>query len=200
MRDVARYGAILLLIIFCVVRASEIKESSVAPAHQAVSGVVMELSTVEAEQLWQLDATRRVAMDLLRGKYPKGSFVPPSWFLTYMDRVNKSETVQDAREIFAGASSRLFHKQSGEHYDFGRECVRKAMSSDDKKPSDVCPDCDGTGKVGDGRVWTDCLSCKEEPARPVCDADDRRTAASGGGRVSRNRLFQGRILKRLFGN
>ena len=198
MKDLARYAAILVLIIFIVVRIAEVNEDLPSGATQAVSGVVHALSVTDVDHVWELDSLRRMALRKLRKDYEKGSFVPPTWFLTEMDKVSDA-SITDAHKILDQSSKKLFEQQSGYHFSNGIKVVQEALQPKPDPEPEVCPDCGGTGKVGDGRVWTDCLSCKEETKEPVCDAADSRPAVSGGGRVSRNRLFQGRILKRLFG-
>ena len=198
MKDLARYAAILVLIIFIVVRIAEVNEDLPSGATQAVSGVVHALSVTDVDHVWELDSLRRMALRKLRKDYEKGSFVPPTWFLTEMDKVSDA-SITDAHKILDQSSKKLFEQQSGYHFSNGIKVVQEALQPKPDPKPEVCPDCGGTGKVGDGRVWTDCLSCKEETKEPVCDTADSRRAVSGSGRVSRNRLFDGRILKRLFG-
>ena len=200
MKDLARYAAILVLIIFCVVRIAEVNEELPSGAQQAVSGIVHALSVTDVDHVWELDSLRRMALRKLRKDYEKGSFVPPTWFLTEMDKLSDA-SVTEAHQILDAASKKLFEQQSGYHFSAGIKVLEEAKNHkpEPKPENEVCPDCGGTGKVGDGRVWTDCLSCKEEADKPAVDPADTGSAVSGGGRVSRNRLFQGRILKRLFG-
>lgn len=200
MKDLARYAAILVLIIFIVVRIAEVNEELPSGAQQAVSGIVHALSVTDVDHVWELDSLRRMALRKLRKDYEKGSFVPPEWFLTEMGKVSDA-SITDAHKILDESSRKLFEQQSGYHFSNGVKLVEEAKDhKPDPKPNDeVCPDCGGTGKVGDGRVWTDCLSCKEEAEKPAVDPVDTGSTVSGGGRFSRGRLFQGRILKRLFG-
>ena len=191
MKDLARYGAILVLVVFVVMRVVEVREDSTPKATQAVAGVVKQLSETEVGFLFQLDNIRKKALRKLRGHYPKNSFTPPSWFLSAMDEVSKSAGIGEAHTILKDASIRLYKPQGGDHFEFGREAVRDAVSGSDEVKPDVCPDCNGTGKVGDGKVFTDCLTCKPEAG------DEPKTV-----KVERKRkvprLFDGRLLKRIF--
>ena len=55
MKDLARYGAILVLVVFVVMRVVEVREDSTPKATQAVAGVVKQLSETEVGFLFQLD-------------------------------------------------------------------------------------------------------------------------------------------------
>lgn len=48
----------------------------------------------------------------------------------------------------------------------GQQCAARAWNTldavpddDQPQPGDTCPDCNGTGRVGDGRVFSKCLAC-----------------------------------------
>lgn len=47
-------------------------------------------------------------------------------------------------------------------------------------PSGQCPQCDGTGKVGDGRVWSICKECDGTGKINTAPAPDKRPAAKRG--------------------
>ena len=75
MKDLARYGAILVLVVFVVMRVVEVREDSTPKATQAVAGVVKQLSETEVGFLFQLDNIRKKALRKLRGHLtlPAGS-------------------------------------------------------------------------------------------------------------------------------
>ena len=191
MKDVARYGAILILIVFVIMRVVDVKEDSTPKATQAVAGVVKELSDTDVGLLFQLNAIRKEAMEKLRATYPKNSFTPPEWFIDAMKEVNNSQGIGEAHTLLRDASVKLFDTQGGKHFEFGREAVKAIVRGEDEVKPDVCPDCNGTGKVGDGRVFTDCLTCQDDSAdKPQKVKVSRPRQAP--------RLFDGRLLKRIF--
>lgn len=165
-----RYIIVVVLLSIAVLRHVDLPGVEGAPAgQQAVAGVLHELSTLELATLPQYDSVRIRALDELR-KDKSLEFTPPEWFVSAMKALN-SVSVQDARVGFENASVRLFKRQSGSAYDSGVEAVRIALRGPDDDTNGKCSDCDGTGKVGDGVVFTTCLTCNGDG---VIDDSDRR--------------------------
>ena len=189
MKDLVRYAAIMGLILFVIIR-SDSSSSSNSVGDQIIAGALTELSETDVESTMQYLTLRDQAIEVLRSELPKGSFKPPLWFIAQLSKITLDTPVPDAQRTFLDVSKRLYSKQKGEHFERGRKTVRDLL----KGPDDVsgkCPDCKGTGKVGDGRVFTECLACggdgiiddshgKEEVA-----VAETSTKESAGDQVSR---------------
>jgi hypothetical protein len=149
-----RLIAVFLLVAFVVVR-SALPPSVDSPTAAAVAGLLSAVAESDSTEVWQLDSLRRRGLSVIRAKYPEGSFTPPEWFVKSMGELNEQTTIQDAREAFLEASKRLWPQQSGDDFEFGR----RALEAPDEGVGGTCTDCNGTGRVGDGRVFVDCLAC-----------------------------------------
>ena len=127
---------------------------------QAVAGVLCELSETDLPTSAHYDAARRKALQIIRSEYPELEFSPPSWFIELMGTLSSADPGK-VRETFQDASERLGGDESDRDYQIGLEAVRRALGApeDDTPNGGKCEDCDGTGKVGDGRVFTTCLAC-----------------------------------------
>jgi len=153
-----RYAIVIVLLAVAVLRHIDFPNGEEIPAgQQAVAGVLHELSSLELSELFQYDSIRTKALNELR-KDDSLRFTPPEWFVSEMKKLNNA-SVQEARVGFENASVRLFRRQSGSAYDSGIKAVRTALGGSDEDNLGKCEDCDGTGRVGDGRVFVDCLVC-----------------------------------------
>ena len=189
MKDLIRYAAIMGLILFVIIH-SDSPSSSSGIGDQIIAGALTELSETDVESTMQYLTLRDQAIEVLRSELPKGSFKPPLWFVTQLGKITLDTPVPEAQRTFLSVSERLYSKQKGEHFERGRKVVRDLL----KGPDDVngkCPDCKGTGKVGDGRVFTECLACGGDG---TIDDSDRKeevavaetsTKESAGDQVSR---------------
>jgi len=156
--DNVRYAIVIVLLAVAVLRHIDFPNGEEIPAgQQAVAGVLHELSSLELSELFQYDSIRTKALNELR-KDDSLRFTPPEWFVSEMKKLNNA-SVQEARVGFENASVRLFRRQSGSAYDSGIKAVRTALGGPDEENLGKCEDCDGTGKIGDGRVFVDCLAC-----------------------------------------
>lgn len=129
----------------------------VDPTTQAVAGACSALSELELNNAWQYDALRRRALDRLRTTYPTGSFTPPDWMIAKLSALGQDPAVSDVRLAYRNISEGLYPRQDSDHFLFGRQSVNQYP--DEIPDTGICPDCDGSGKVGDGRVFTECLHC-----------------------------------------
>jgi hypothetical protein len=165
--------------------------NNISPAQQAVSGVLAGMADTDLEFLWQYDSLKVSSMEVIRGKYDAGTFTPPDWFIENMEGLSGTDDIPKAREVFRASSKRLYNRQSGPDYDFGRETVRVTLNPLEPKPEGLCGDCNGTGKVGDGRVFTECLNCGGDGK--IDDSDRKEevpfvetsTTESAGDQISR---------------
>lgn len=176
----ARYAVVFVLLSIAVLRHVEFElPSSATEGEQAIAGVLSELSSTELPTVQQYDELRLKAIAELK-KNKSLKFSPPEWFLKDMKELS-DKTAEEARVGFENASARLFSRQSGSAFDLGVEAVRRAMRGPDDDDTGTCPDCDGTGKVGDGRIFTECLACGGDG---VIDDTDRKEEDPGLGRTS----------------
>ena len=160
MSDAVRFLGIAILVIVAIFRVSDKMEpNAVSPAQQAVSGLLYEMSVTNYDFLWEYDRLRLEALKRFKGKYDRGSFVPPAWFESEMNLLNNAESMSEAREIMLRVSRRLYAGQEGPDFDYGRSTARQIVNPSGPKPEGVCGDCNGTGKVGDGRIFTECFAC-----------------------------------------
>lgn len=191
------------------------KAEEVDPTTQAVAGVCSALSELELSEVWQYDSIRRRALNQLRTEYPEGSFTPPSWMIADLKTLSESSPVSDVRLAYENISERLYSGQKTEHFIRGRQAVFD--DGEDEPDGDTCPDCDGTGKVGDGRVFTECLNCggdgkldtNRKGESSNCDSNQRKEgdpASRQAGSVMPGTNRNGNsnrgtfpILRRLFG-
>lgn len=73
--------------------------------------------------------------------------------------------------VFVGCMASVPYDDFGVTADMAAEAARmvvqvRAQPKPEPKPDDAkCTNCNGTGKVGDGRVWVKC---------PVCDGTGKR--------------------------
>ena len=152
------YALIVLAVAYVAVRASRSDSDGVNPTQDAVAGVCVALSEIEDLNAWQLDGLRRSAMAVLQQEYPEGSFVPPDWMLAELKVLGDEVDQSELRRAYRSIGQRLSPAQNSPDYKFGRKVVEDLRGP--PKPVDgKCEDCDGTGKVGDGRVFTECLAC-----------------------------------------
>lgn len=63
---------------------------------------------------------------------------------------------------------------------------QKVPSPDTPDQGDKCPDCDGTGKLGDGTVFVKCQACNGTGRKPAAAFDSPESADA----------FEGEILRR----
>ncbi len=189
MKDLIRYAAIMGLILFVIVRSGSPSSSS-GIGDQIIAGALTELSETDVESTMQYLTLRDQAIGVLRSELPKGSFKPPLWFVTQLGKITLDTPVPEAQRTFLDVSKRLYGKQEGEHFERGRKTVRDLLKGPDNV-NGKCPDCKGTGKVGDGRVFTECLACGGDG---TIDDSDRKeevavaetsTKESAGDQVSR---------------
>lgn len=177
MKDLVRYAAIMGLILFVIVRSGTDSGKSSSVGEQVVAGVLTELSKADVASTFQYLGLRDQAIETLRAELPKGSFKPPLWLVTQLGKINLDTPVPEAQRAFLEASKRLFSKQSGENFERGREVVRGLLEGPDDKPG-KCQDCNGTGKVGDGRIFTECLACGGDGI--IDDSDRKEEVATSG--------------------
>ena len=190
MKDLVRYAAIMGLILFVIVRNGTDLGKSGSVGEQVIAGVLTELAATDVASTFQYLGLRDQAIETLRAELPKGSFKPPLWLVAQLGKIDLDTPVPEAQRTFLEASKRLFSKQSGENFERGREVVRGLLEDPDDKPG-KCQDCNGTGKVGDGRIFTECLACGGDG---MIDDSDRKegvpvaetsTKESAGDQVSR---------------
>ena len=212
------YSLIVLAVAYAAVKAARSDSDGVNSAQDAVAGVCVELSEVEELNAWQLDELRRSALAVIRERYPAGSFTPPEWMLAELRGLGDGADASDLRGAYRRIGQKLSPPQNSEDFKFGRQVVRDLRGP--PKPVDgKCEDCDGTGKVGDGRIFTDCLACggdgkidDSDRKEGACDsqtptqesAGDQKSRQPGGVRSgssggSDKRRVSFPILKRLLG-
>ena len=156
--DLLRVVVAVILLGFVFVRNIDREDSDAGS--QLVSGILFELSTLELPTVYSYDIVRNKALELAREKYPEGTFTPPDWFIEDLRDANGLSDVSLLKSKFLGVSKRLYRQQTGESYKDGRRFVRESVEEPDDDPEEgECKTCDGTGRVGDGRVFTDCLAC-----------------------------------------
>jgi len=152
------YALIVLAVAYVAVRASRSDSDVVNQTQEAVAGVCVALSEIEDLNAWQLDGLRRSAMAVLQQEYPEGSFVPPDWMLAELKVLGDEVDQSELRRAYRSIGQRLSPAQNSPDYKFGRKVVEDLRGP--PNPVDgKCEDCDGTGRVGDGRVFVDCLAC-----------------------------------------
>jgi len=184
------YALAVLAVAYVALRASKSLPEVVNPTQEAVAGVCVALSEIEDLNAWQLDGLRRSAMAVLQQEYPEGSFVPPDWMLAELKVLGDEVDQSELRRAYRSIGQRLSPAQNSPDYKFGRKVVEDLRGP--PKPVDgKCEDCDGTGKVGDGRVFVDCLACGGDGK--IDDSDRKEgvfdsetsTQESAGDQVSR---------------
>lgn len=190
MKDLIRYAAIMGLVLFVILRSDPVDTDAGSIGNEIIAGALTELSETNVESTLQYLTLRDQVIDRLRSELPRGTFQPPLWFVAELGKIKLDTPVPEAQRTFLEVSKRLYSKQSGEHFERGRRQVRNVL----KGPDDAvgkCPDCKGTGKVGDGRVFTECLACGGDG---TIDDSDRKegvavaetsTKESAGDQVSR---------------
>jgi hypothetical protein len=170
MKDLIRYAAIMGLVLFVILRSDSVDTDAGSIGNEIIAGALTELSETNVESTVQYLTLRDQAIDRLRSELPKGTFKPPLWFVAELGKIKLDTPVPEAQRTFLEVSKRLYSKQKGEYFERGRKAVRDLL----KGPDDVvgkCPDCKGTGKVGDGRVFTECLACGGDG---IIDDSDRK--------------------------
>lgn len=71
---------------------------------------------------------------------------------------------------FLATTTLLTPRSSDEHYLAGWDAAEMIIRNENHPPPNTkCDTCDGTGKVGDGRVFTKCLDCDGDG---VIDGDE----------------------------
>ena len=181
---------LLLCIFVYVAYRSEATVSAVPETQKVVSGVLAELAEAELSLGWQYDQARRESLDLARKTEERGSFSPPNWMSEKLSELSVSSTVEDVRSAYRWVSERLWEAQDGPEYDRGKDYVRRILYPKEEDYG-ICKDCDGTGKVGDGRVFTECLNCGGDGKIDKSDrkeevfAPETSTKESAGDQVSR---------------
>ena len=151
-----------ILVVFVLVAIAIMRhvDIGIESGEQAIAGILYELSETELPTSSHYDAARRNALQIIRREHPELEFSPPSWFIELMGTLSSADPGK-VRKTFQDASERLGGDESDRDYQIGREAVRRALEppEDDTPNGGKCEDCDGTGKVGDGRVFTTCLAC-----------------------------------------
>lgn len=166
--------AVFVLVAIAVMRHVDLGSGS---GDQAIAGVLQELSETDLPTSAHYDDARRKALQIIRREHPELEFSPPSWFIELMGTLSSADP-EKVRETFQDASEKLRGDEGDRDYQIGREAVREALRppEDDTPNEGKCEDCDGTGKVGDGRVFTTCLAC---------DGTGKLKPKKGGDEVSR---------------
>ena len=184
------YSLIVLAVAYVAVRASRSESEPGNPTQEAVAGVCDELSSIDDLNVWQLDELRRSALAVVQQEYPSGSFSPPDWMIAKLQGLGDNPDVSVLRETYREISRRLDPAQTSEDFKRGQRAV-KDLRGPPKPVDGKCPDCDGTGKVGDGRVFTECLACggdgkidDSDRKEGVCDPQSP-TQESAGDQKSR---------------
>lgn len=181
---------LLLCVLTYVISKLDVNISAVPETQKVVSGILAELSEVNLDFGWQYDKARRDALNAAREVEERGTFTPPSWMSEKLSGLSISSSIEDIRSVYRSISERLWEPQNGPEFARGRDYVRQVIYPDESN-SDVCEDCDGTGKVGDGRIFTECLNCGGDGK---IDESDRKedvavvetpTPESAGDQVSR---------------
>lgn len=212
------YSLIVLAVAYVAVRASRSESEPTNPTQEAVAGICSELSTIGDLNVWQLDELRRSALAVVQREYPAGSFTPPDWMIAKLQGLGNNPGVSVLRETYSEISQRLDPVQTSEDFKRGQRVV-KDLRGPPKPVNGKCPDCDGTGKVGDGRVFTKCLACggdgkidDSDRKEGACDsqtptqesAGDQKSRqpdgvkSGGGGSFSKRRVYFP-VLNRLLG-
>lgn len=156
--DLIRVVIAFILIGFVFVRNTDRDDADTGS--QLVSGILFELSVLDLPTVYSYDIVRNKALDLAREQYPEGTFTPPEWFVRDLKEANGLSDVSLLKSKFLSISKKLYRQQTGESYKDGRSFVRQSVEEPDDDPEEgECNTCDGTGRVGDGRVFTDCLAC-----------------------------------------
>ena len=149
--------AVFVLVAIAVMRHVDLGSGG---GDQAIAGVLYELSVADLPTSTHYDEARRKALQIIRSEYPELEFSPPSWFIELMGTLSSADPGK-VRQTFQYASERLGGNEGDRDYQLGREAARRSLGppEDDTPNGGKCEDCDGTGKVGDGRVFTTCLAC-----------------------------------------
>ena len=163
------FGLLLCALIYAASR-TDTSFSPTPEGDKLVSGILSELSKAEFKLGWQYDNIRREALNLARQTEEAGSFTPPAWMSETLSKLSVSSSAQDVRSVYRDVSEGLWEPQSGESFERGREYVRRAMKPEDDE-NGKCSDCGGTGRVGDGRIFSECLNCGGDG---VVDDSDRK--------------------------
>lgn len=156
-----------------------------------VGGVCLGLSDVGDLNAWQLDQLRRSAMAVVREEYPEGSFTPPAWMIAELQSLGGVADGSILRETYRKIGQRLAPDEQNRHVTRGREIVVQ-LRGPPQPVNGHCLDCDGTGKVGDGRVFVECLTCNgdgiidDSDRKEGEDCNDSPTKESAGDQVSRS--------------
>ena len=156
-----RWQIISLLVLafaYVALRASDGPLQPANPTQDAVAGVCVALSEVDDEPTWKLDQLRRSALAVIGEHYPKGSFSPPAWMVAELEGLGDDATPVKLRQTFRDIGERLHPAQSSNDFKFGLKVVAD-LRGPPKPAGGKCEDCNGTGKVGDGRIFTECLAC-----------------------------------------
>ena len=181
---------LLLCVLTYVISKLDINISAVPETQKVVSGILAELSEADLNFGWQYDKARRDALNAAREVEERGTFTPPSWMSEKLSGLSISSSIEDIRSVYRSISERLWEPQNGPEFDRGRDYVRQVIYPDESN-SDVCEDCDGTGKVGDGRIFTECLNCggdgkiDESDRKEEVAVAETSTKESAGDQVSR---------------
>ena len=182
---------LLLCVSIYVVSKLDTTISATPEGQQVVSGILAELADADLEMGWQYDQVRREALALARSAEERGSFKAPEWMSERLSSLSVSSSAKDVKAAYREVSERLYEAQAGEVFDRGRDYVRSVMDNDDSDTG-KCRDCDGTGKVGDGVIFTECLACggdgvvDESDRKEVVEFDETSTQERSGDQVSRN--------------
>lgn len=162
-------GLLLCILSYVVIR-SDSTVSATPETQKVVSGILAELAKANYEFGWQYDSVRRDCLDLARESEERGTFKVPAWMSERLSRLSTSSTAQDVRSAYREVSERLWEAQSGESFERGRNYALHFIRPKDDA-NGKCADCDGSGRVGDGRVFSECLNCGGDG---VIDDSDRK--------------------------